>query len=171
MTWSGGTAGVGHTDWESLRGRKVALWPDADEPGLKAMRELAQKLSGIAAEVKMVLPPPGVPSGWDLADELPIGFNLRAHAKSAMLVANSAPVAVAVAKPAQAGARLWGAATAMFITPRSRPARRRSGKLSAVMAATRCWELFEMRSFIPLSEEISMESTVEPSSISISFFT
>lgn len=102
MTWSGGTAGVGHTDWESLRGRKVALWPDADEPGLKAMRELAQKLLGIAAEVKLVLPPPGVPSGWDLADELPIGFDLRAYAKSAVLVANSAPMAVAVAEPAQA---------------------------------------------------------------------
>jgi P4 family phage/plasmid primase-like protien len=104
MTWSGGTAGVGHTDFESLRGRKVALLPDADEPGLKAMRELAQKLLGIAAEVKLVLPPPGVPIGWDLADELPIGFDLRAYAKSAVLVANSA-VAVAVAEPAHAGAR------------------------------------------------------------------
>jgi hypothetical protein len=40
-----------------------------------------------------------------------------------------------------------------------------------VTAAARCCELFEIRSFIPLSEEISMESTVEPSSISISFFT
>ena len=104
MTWSGGTAGVGHTDFESLRGRKVALWPDADEPGLKAMRELAQKLLGIAAEVKLVLPPPGVPSGWDLADELPIGFDLRAHSKSAVLVVKSA-VAVAVAEPAQASER------------------------------------------------------------------
>ena len=40
-----------------------------------------------------------------------------------------------------------------------------------VIAAARCCGLFEIRSFMPLSVEISMESTVEPSSISMSFFT
>ena len=40
-----------------------------------------------------------------------------------------------------------------------------------VTAAIRCGEFLEIRSFIPLSDEISRESTVEPSSISISFLT
>src|SRR4051812_5231591 len=46
---------------------------------------------------------------------------------------------------------------------------------SATGAATctvpRCWGLLEMRIFIPLSEVISMESTVDSSIMSISFFT
>jgi hypothetical protein len=42
---------------------------------------------------------------------------------------------------------------------------------AAIGIAPRGGALFDSRSFIPLSEEISMESTVEPSSISISFLT
>ncbi len=41
----------------------------------------------------------------------------------------------------------------------------------ATCTAPRCCGDFEMRIFIPLSEEISMESTVDSSSISTSFFT
>jgi hypothetical protein len=41
----------------------------------------------------------------------------------------------------------------------------------ATDTAPRCCGVFEMRIFIPLSDEISMESTVDSSSSSTSFFT
>ena len=40
-----------------------------------------------------------------------------------------------------------------------------------ICTAPRCCGVLEMRIFIPLSDEISTESTDEPSSISISFLT
>ena len=36
-----------HVLWEPLRGHAVLLWPDADEPGVEAMRELAGILYGM----------------------------------------------------------------------------------------------------------------------------
>jgi AAA domain len=36
-----------------LRGRKVILWPDADEEGLRHMQRIAERLQGIASEVRI----------------------------------------------------------------------------------------------------------------------
>jgi len=52
-------------DLTSLDGRDVFLWPDADEPGRKAMLQLAKQLG---RPVKMVEPPAFAPKGWDAAD-------------------------------------------------------------------------------------------------------
>jgi len=38
---------------EVLRGRDVVLWPDADEPGRRHMQEVAARLEGIAARVRL----------------------------------------------------------------------------------------------------------------------
>jgi len=38
---------------EVLRGRKVILWPDADQEGLRHMRRIAERLQGIASEVRI----------------------------------------------------------------------------------------------------------------------
>ncbi len=46
-----------------------------------------------------------------------------------------------------------------------------AGMDAAICTPPRCCGVFEIRSFIPLSEEISIESTDEPSSISMSFLT
>jgi putative DNA primase/helicase len=76
VSWPGGSGAVVHhtLDWSPLRGRPVTLWPDADEPGRKAMAKLAQKLIEIeAAGVAMVQVPSSFPDGWDLADEPPEG--------------------------------------------------------------------------------------------------
>ncbi|TAJ78862.1 MAG: DUF927 domain-containing protein [Gallionellaceae bacterium] len=55
MTWQGGAQAVDKADWKPLAGRVVHLWPDADEPGEKAMRKLAGILRGVgAATVRMV---------------------------------------------------------------------------------------------------------------------
>jgi putative DNA primase/helicase len=67
VTWPAGAMAVDKADWTPLTGRKVLLWPDADEPGKKAMHRVAQIIAGDAAEVK-VLDVSGQPDGWDAAD-------------------------------------------------------------------------------------------------------
>jgi hypothetical protein len=72
-TWAGGTGGVKKTVWEPLKDRKVVLWPDNDEPGIRAMKLVASLINGhneknvpslVLHEVDEVLP-----EGWDLADK------------------------------------------------------------------------------------------------------
>ncbi len=65
-TWHGGTKNTGTADWTPLKGRKVALWPDADDVGVDAMLAIAAAID--AADVRLVRNPEGVPAGWDLAD-------------------------------------------------------------------------------------------------------
>ncbi len=102
ISWPGGGKAVKYVDWSPLKERRVGLWPDADQkvyperhelagellpfieqPGTLAMMDIAEALKGVAASVKFIMPPEGVPDGWDLADELPEGFNLMHHTKSA----------------------------------------------------------------------------------------
>lgn len=86
-TWPGGVNGLANVDLEPLRGRKVVLWPDADEPGANAADDMAHRLKGIATEVKRLDPPEGVHGGWDAADaEQDKDFDLRAFAGSARVV-------------------------------------------------------------------------------------
>lgn len=102
VSWPGGGKAVKFVDWLPLKGRRVGLWPDADQkvypdrhekagklmpfieqPGTVAMMDIGAALQEVAASLKFIMPPEGVQDGWDLADELPEGFNLMAHAKSA----------------------------------------------------------------------------------------
>ena len=52
--WLGGTGGVGLVHFSRLADEKVVLWPDADNPGLKAMAAAGRKLNGIVAELLTV---------------------------------------------------------------------------------------------------------------------
>lgn len=74
--WPGGAAAVKYCDTRDLKGRKIILWPDADEPGFKAMRELAEIVIIQGDTPHMVDIPEGLPEGWDIADEIPDGFNM-----------------------------------------------------------------------------------------------
>jgi putative DNA primase/helicase len=38
VTWQGGTGSVLKADWTPLQGRSVVIWPDADDPGIKAAK-------------------------------------------------------------------------------------------------------------------------------------
>ena len=68
-TWPSGCKAIDKADWSPLRGRRVILWPDADQPGQQAMDQLAQRLLRLPVDrVQMVTPPADVPEGWDLAD-------------------------------------------------------------------------------------------------------
>lgn len=40
-TWFGGSNGVQYADWSPLAGRRVTIWPDADEPGVTAAQKVA----------------------------------------------------------------------------------------------------------------------------------
>lgn len=101
VSWPGGGKAIKHVDFGALAGRSVALWPDADQkpypanheragvtmpfleqPGTVAMLDAWVAIRETAASVKFVMPPEGVPDGWDLADPPPSGFSLLAHIKS-----------------------------------------------------------------------------------------
>lgn len=66
-TWHGGASAVKRTDFISLQGRLVVLWPDADEPGQKAM----DYVHTLLPEAYVVSPNPSWPSGTDVADLQP----------------------------------------------------------------------------------------------------
>lgn len=104
ISWPGGGKAVKYTDWSPLAGRNVGLWPDADQkdypdihplvgqrmpfleqPGTVCMLDIAERIEPHVKALKFIMPPEGVPDGWDLADELPEGFNLLAHTKAAAM--------------------------------------------------------------------------------------
>lgn len=103
VSWPGGGKAVKHVDWTALHGRKIGLWPDADQkpyadghpkagklmsfleqPGTVAMLDVFECIKGQSDTVKCFLPPAaGVPDGWDLADDLPsAGFDLLKHIRT-----------------------------------------------------------------------------------------
>ncbi len=61
-----------------LGGWRAILWPDADAVGKKHMARIAERLAGVAGAVSVVEPPDGVPSGWDAADAVAEGRDVRA---------------------------------------------------------------------------------------------
>jgi len=76
MTWPGGSNAVGKADFSPLGGRRVIVWPDADEPGRKAA--LAASRASVAAgaiSAVVISLPSFLPQGWDLADEWPPAFS------------------------------------------------------------------------------------------------
>ncbi len=59
-------------DWESLRGRHVAVWPDSDEAGGKYAETVSRLCTDSgAASVAIVNVPAAFPAKWDLADVPP----------------------------------------------------------------------------------------------------
>lgn len=75
VTWPGGSKAVSHTDWTPLAGRKVTIWPDNDQPGDKAAKQIAGILHGLGCEVRLITPPEGKPEGWDCADAIAEGWS------------------------------------------------------------------------------------------------
>lgn len=70
ISWTGGAQAWHKHNWRPLKGRKVLLWPDADEPGWTTCEKLAALLAdprGLACEVRLV-DTNRMPEGWDVAD-------------------------------------------------------------------------------------------------------
>jgi hypothetical protein len=89
--------GVGRwyaADYTPLKNRTIYLWPDNDNVGFRNFLKLANHLKNkMNCRVLMVKVPETFPGKWDLADELPKGFDgdheaLIALAKDAVLPAN-----------------------------------------------------------------------------------
>jgi hypothetical protein len=76
VAWKGGAGNAGNIDVSPLAKRDVVLWPDADEDGggTRAMQKIGKAALRAGADVRMVVLPPGLPDGWDLADGLPDGW-------------------------------------------------------------------------------------------------
>jgi uncharacterized protein (DUF927 family) len=73
-TSMGGAMAARQSDWSSLAGRDLIIWPDHDEPGRRYARDVeALALSAGAATIAIVTVPRDWPEGWDLADPLPDG--------------------------------------------------------------------------------------------------
>jgi putative DNA primase/helicase len=89
VSWTGGTAGIAHTDWEPLRGRSCTLWPDADDKGRACMAKLGVTLLHLDCTVVVVNPPDDAEQGWDLADALAEGWTPQRAAKNLALFAKA----------------------------------------------------------------------------------
>lgn len=103
VSWPGGGKAVAKADFGPLAGRKVILWPDADakrepltpaqrsaganpdaqpllpeaqQPGVKTMDQVAGVLDGLGCRLwQVAIPPPGErPDGWDVADAVDAGL-------------------------------------------------------------------------------------------------
>lgn len=85
VSWPGGGKALHKAAWETIKGRRVVLWPDCDckldrrtqqvlpelrQPGVATMLKLQETLLALGCDVRMVdIPRPGEkPDGWDIAD-------------------------------------------------------------------------------------------------------
>lgn len=66
VSWPGGAANTKGGDWELLKGRHVVIWPDNDEAGVKAAKEIANYIEGDV----FIVDPSSLPPKADLADDL-----------------------------------------------------------------------------------------------------
>lgn len=66
-TVTGASGTPGEDALAPLAGRKVVLWPDADDPGREHMRGIAERLEGVVEEVR-IFDWPDAPDGGDAAD-------------------------------------------------------------------------------------------------------
>ncbi|MBI1209657.1 MAG: DUF927 domain-containing protein [Azospirillum sp.] len=79
ITSPGGSKVANKADWSSLKGRRIFVWPDHDEPGHSYADDVARlALAAGAVEIRIVAVPDHFPDRWDLADQAPEGANLRA---------------------------------------------------------------------------------------------
>jgi predicted P-loop ATPase len=72
-TWPSGSKSVRNTNWIFIHGRRVLIWPDADEAGKLAADTICDLLHGNCPEVKR-LSTTDQPEGWDAADALAAGW-------------------------------------------------------------------------------------------------
>ncbi|TPM04527.1 DUF3987 domain-containing protein [Mesorhizobium sp. B2-3-10] len=75
ITTSGGSNAARKADWRAVAGRRLTIWPDNNDPGKTYAAEAADMARNAgAAVVRTVNLPEGLPKGWDLADDLPVGL-------------------------------------------------------------------------------------------------
>ncbi|MCP4097432.1 MAG: AAA family ATPase [Planctomycetaceae bacterium] len=70
VTWCGGTGQLGKADFSALQDRKVIIWPDNDEPGHKAAKDICKLLP----KARAIDIPKQAPDKWDAADAIAAGM-------------------------------------------------------------------------------------------------
>ncbi len=75
-TWAGGCSAWRKTDFNTLIGRSVILWPDNDDCGIQTMQNIQDHLTSSvgAANCLLLTPSPILPKTWDAADALADGW-------------------------------------------------------------------------------------------------
>ena len=78
-TSCGGSSGAKATDWSSLTGKKIVLWPDNDEAGASYMDEVTKILTDLECTIWRIDPDSvGIPKKGDLADMVAKGVSKEA---------------------------------------------------------------------------------------------
>ncbi|MFU7503506.1 MAG: toprim domain-containing protein, partial [Candidatus Tisiphia sp.] len=85
LSWLGGSNSADKANWQQLRGRRVVIWPDHDQAGIKAARTICHMINeanGHIGNVTIIDPSQLEFNGtihtdillekWDLADQLPV---------------------------------------------------------------------------------------------------
>ena len=111
LSWCGGAGATKHADLSPLAGSSLILWPDADEPGRKAVADLATRLASMGCTLRIV-DTTGLPEGFDAADlKEPLSTWLRPRLLPYTAIAAPEPVqapspapAAPVARPAKPSA-------------------------------------------------------------------
>lgn len=91
ITSPNGSRSAGAADWSPLRGRRVVLWPDADQPGEHYARDVMREARNAGAatacmidlETLARLRGDAMPAGWGAADAIAEGFD-RSHVAHAV---------------------------------------------------------------------------------------
>jgi putative DNA primase/helicase len=101
VTSPNGSKAARKANWSPLKSRDVCCWPDADDAGMRYMREVgaciaeesgkfiaATKGRARGAAIKVVIPPPETAQGWDAADAEKEGMTAE---QASALVDNAVP--------------------------------------------------------------------------------
>lgn len=68
-TWPNGSKAHDKTDWTTIYGKSVLIWPDHDEPGRQAAAKIAAHLLPHCPDIKVIdTSNDDLPVGWDAAD-------------------------------------------------------------------------------------------------------
>lgn len=103
VSWLSGAGAVNKADVSPLRDRTVVVWPDNDDAGLKAAKQIAARALEVgAASVTVVEVPREFGDKWDLADSIP---EAAAHFDLSELVAQARALSLPEADRILRGAR------------------------------------------------------------------
>lgn len=75
-TWPSGSKAWDKVDWSPVYGKKILIWPDADDAGITAAHGVATHLSEHCNVVK-IIGVEGLSDGWDAANALEEGFDYK----------------------------------------------------------------------------------------------
>lgn len=99
----GANAPVEKTDWSPLVRKDVLIWPDRDKPGWDYAQHAMQAILNAGAKsCEILVPPDNKPAGWDAADALSDGTDVKAFVHEYF---NAMPLGV----PSSEGGTRYGA--------------------------------------------------------------